>query len=135
MLLPIHRYWFIPTVKSETLNGKLFDHGLCVPYKRVLEITKDMTENNLQQFELNKVCIPKLSFKNLVTFIAKDNINLNASSTISKNHYHGTNLSMLSFTFKNVPGEINTPNHELQKECYDIQNTKRANTKRTLLFS
>ena len=37
------------TVRSETLIDKLFHLGLYILYKRVLEITKDMTEYHLQQ--------------------------------------------------------------------------------------
>ena len=52
------------TVRSGTLIDKLFHLGLCILYKRVLEITKDMTEYHLQQLELNKAFIPKHSYKN-----------------------------------------------------------------------
>ena len=91
------------TVRSETLIGKLFHLGLCILYKRVLEITKDMTEHNLQQSEL-KVFITKHSYKNLFAVVAKDDIDLNASSTTAKDYYPGTSLSMLSFPSKEVPG-------------------------------
>ena len=36
------------TVRSENLISKLFSLGLCIPYKRVLEITKNMAEYNLK---------------------------------------------------------------------------------------
>ena len=37
------------TVSSETLIDKLFHLKFCIPYKRVLKITRVMTEYNLQQ--------------------------------------------------------------------------------------
>ena len=52
------------TVRSGPLIDKLFHLGLSILYKRVLEITKDMTEYHLQQLELNKAFIPKHSYKN-----------------------------------------------------------------------
>ena len=97
------------TVRSEILIDKLFHLGLCIPYKRILEITKDMTEYNLRQFKLNKVFIPEHSYKNLFTVIIKDNL-----LTAAKNHCHGTGLSMLSFPSKELPGELYTPNREMQ---------------------
>ena len=36
------------TVRSENFISKLFSLGLCIPYKRVLEITKNMAEYNLK---------------------------------------------------------------------------------------
>ena len=78
-----------------------------------------MTEYNLQQSELKKV-FPKHSYKNLCTVIAKDNIDLNASSTTAKNHYHGACLPMLGFPSKEVQSKLYTSNLEMKKECrYD----------------
>ena len=85
------------TVRSKTLIDHLFNLGLCISYKRILEITKNITDYNLQQFDIDNVFIPKNSYGNAFTVIAKDNIDLNASSTTAKNHYHGTSLSMLNF--------------------------------------
>ena len=82
------------------------DQGLCIPYKRVLEITKNMTEYNLKHFDIDKVFIPKDAYKNVFTILAKDNIDLNASSTTATNHYHGTSMTMLHFPTINAPGEL-----------------------------
>ena len=67
------------TVRSENLINKLYSLGLCIPYKRVLEITKNMAEYNLKQFDIDKIFIPKHAYKNVFTVLAKDNIDLNAS--------------------------------------------------------
>ena len=40
------------TVRSENLINKLYSLGLCIPYKSVLEITKNMAEYNLNQFDI-----------------------------------------------------------------------------------
>ena len=67
------------TVRSENLISKLYSLRLCIPYIRVLEITKNMAEYNLKQFDIDKVFIPKHAYKNVFTVLAKDKIDLNAS--------------------------------------------------------
>ena len=80
------------TVKSDTLINKLFSLGICIPYKRI--ITKDISEYNLQQYDID----------NVYSVIAKDNIDLNTSSTTAKSHSHGTSMSMLNFPSNDNPG-------------------------------
>ena len=41
------------TVRSENLINKLYNLGLCISCKRVLEITKSMREYNLKQFDID----------------------------------------------------------------------------------
>ena len=82
---------------------KFFSLGMCIPYKRVLEITKDISDYNLMQYEIDNVFIPKQSQGNVFSVIAKDNIDLNASSTTAKSHYHGTSMSLLNFPTRENP--------------------------------
>ena len=42
------------TVRSEYLINKLYSLGLCIPYKRVLEITTNMAEYNIKRFDIDK---------------------------------------------------------------------------------
>ena len=84
-------------LRSESLINRLFTLGICVPYKRVSEITKDISHSFLRQFEIHKVFLPTSSRKNIFTVIAKDNIDLNASSSTASSHYHGTCMSLLQF--------------------------------------
>ena len=107
------------TVRSENLINKLYSIGLCIPYKRVLEITKNMAEYNLKQFDIAKVFIPKHAYKNLFTVLANDNIDLNASSTMATKHYHGTSMTMLHFPTINTPEELNASNfkEQVQTRC------------------
>ena len=108
------------TVRSEKLINKLYNLRLCIPYKRVLEITKNMAEYNLKQFDIDKVFIPKHAYKNVFTVLAKDNIDLNASSTTATNHYHGTSMTMLHFPTINAPGELYASNFKEQVQTrYD----------------
>ena len=85
------------SLRSETLIERLFSLGICVPYKRVLELTKDISHSLLKQFEIRKVFLPTSSKVNLFTVIAKDNIDLNASSSTASSHYYGTCMSLLQF--------------------------------------
>ena len=79
-----------------------------------------MTEYNLKQFDIDKVFIPKDAYKNVFTILAKDNIDLNASSTTATNHYHGTSMTMLHFTAINAPGELYASDFKEQvKTQYD----------------
>ena len=108
------------TVRSENLINKLYSLGLCISYKRVLEITKNMAEYNLKQFDIDKVFISKHAYKNVYTVLAKDNIYLNASSTTATNHYHGTSMKIMHFPRINAPGELYASNFKEQVQTrYD----------------
>ena len=102
------------TVRSEILINKLYSLGLCIRYKRALEITKNMAEYNLKQLYIDKVFIPKHPYKNAFTVLAKDNIGLNASSTTATNHYHGTTMTVLHFPTINAPGKLYVSNFKEQ---------------------
>ena len=108
------------TVRSENLINKLYSLGLCIPYKRVLEITKNMAEYNLKQFDIDKDFITKIAYKNVFTVLAKDNIDLNVSSTSATNHCHGTSMTMLHFPTINAPREFYATNFKEQVQTrYD----------------
>ena len=107
-------------MRSENLINKLYSLGLCISYKRVLEITKNMAEYNLKQFDIDKVFIPKYAYKNVYTVLAKDNIYLNASSTTATNHYHGTSMKIMHFPRINAPREWYASNFKEQVQTrYD----------------
>ena len=77
---------FFASVRSETLIERLFHLGICIPYKRVLQITKHMSQNLLKQYERDMVFVPKQSCKSLFTVMAKDNIDLNAAPANATGH-------------------------------------------------
>ena len=108
------------TVRSEYLINKLYSLGLCIPYKRVLEVTTNMAEYNLKQFDIDKIFIPKHAYKNVFTVLAKDEIDLSASSTTAIDHYHGTSMAILHFSRINAPGELRASNFKKQVQTrYD----------------
>ena len=85
------------TVRSKTLINHLFDIGLCIPYKRLLEITKQIYGGLMKSFERYKTFVPNHLRKGIFTVLVKDNIDINAMSTFVTGHYHGTSLSFLQF--------------------------------------
>ena len=85
------------TVRCRKLIDSLFSLGICLPKNRVLEMTKDIGIKELQKYEINCCFIPNNVKRNTRTVIAKDNIDLNAQSTIIKSHFHGISMSVLQF--------------------------------------
>ena len=93
------------TVRSRSLIDSLFSLGICLPYNRVLEITKDIIgRKELHKYELNGCSIPDNVKLNIYTVVAKDNIDLNSRSTIVKSHFHGISMSILQSPSPLNPG-------------------------------
>ena len=63
-----------------------------------------MSQTLSNQLDKGKVILPAVSRNGTFTVIAKDNIDLNASSTTRSSHYNGTCLSMLLFPTEENPG-------------------------------
>ena len=86
----------------------LIEHflGICILYYRILNITNDIANCILQQYEWSKVFLPEMLQELLFTIIAKDNVGLNSSSNTAAGHYHGTSMTVLQFPLSTCPGEI-----------------------------
>ena len=63
------------------LSSSLFHIDICVPYYRIIEITKCISETIINQFEKFKCFIPGSSRKGIFTAIAQDNIDLKITLT------------------------------------------------------
>ena len=81
------------TVRSKSLIDRLFHLGICISYDRVLAITNNMSRLLLTKYHQNKAFVPSILRKELFTIIAKDNIDLNASSTMIHQHFHGISMT------------------------------------------
>ena len=85
-------------VFSDTRSSKIIDilhaHGSSVSYDRILRITQDLEEALLQLFHDDNAVFLGLLRTELFTIGAKDNI---PPCTMSKSHYHGTNMSLFQF--------------------------------------
>ena len=84
-------------------------------------MTKDIGIEELQKYEINGCFIPNNVKLNTHTVIAKDNIDLNAQSTIIKPHFHGISMSVLQFPTILNPGVTSQYNLEVES---DIHSTK-----------
>ena len=109
------------TVRSRKLIDSRFSLSICLPYNQVLEMTKDISIKELQKYEINGSFIPNNVKLHTQTVIAKDNIGLNAHSTIIKSHFHGMSMSVLQFPTLLNPGV--TPQYNLEEES-DMHTTK-----------
>ena len=84
------------TVRSKTLLDKFFHLGVCISYDRVLDISNSIAFYILQKYEQNqKVFVPNLLRLELLTIIAKDNIDFNTRSTKVSQHFHGISMTAM----------------------------------------
>ena len=75
------------------INWFYFKAGILISYDWLLNITRDLSNQILNQYERDGVFIPCNLKKNIFTIIAKDNIDHNARSTTATN----TSFSVFQF--------------------------------------
>ena len=85
------------TVRSKTLINRLFHLGICISYSRCLEICNLMALSLLEKYDQDKVFVANSLKLHLFTVIAKDNIDMNASCTKIKQHFHGISMTTMQF--------------------------------------
>lgn len=72
----------------------LFQHGICISYDRVLEISTQLGESVLSQFLEDGVVCPAVLQKGIFTTSAVDNIDDNPTATTATSSFHGTGISI-----------------------------------------
>ena len=93
--------------RSKTMiNWLHFCASISISYKLLLDITRDLANRALHQYERDGVFIPRNLKKNIFTIIAKDNIDHNARSTTATKYYHGTSFSVFQFPSVAFPGDM-----------------------------
>lgn len=93
-------------VRKKQLIDILHEHGICISYDRVLEISAQLGESVINQyFEEGVVCPPVLR-KYLFTTAAMDNIDHNPSATTATTSFHGTSISLFQHPTFEIQGEI-----------------------------
>ena len=102
--------------------------GISISYHRLLDITRDLANRILHQYERDGVFIPRNLKKNIFIIIAKDNIDLNTRSTTATKHCHGTSFSVFQFPSVAFPGDMISYLDELPTT------TKSSNSKRLIDF-
>ena len=85
------------TVRSRVLIDHVYSLGICLSYQRVLDITKNLYNSTKKQFYRDNALVPGVLRKGIFTVMAKNNIDLNAKSTIITSHYHGTSISVFQY--------------------------------------
>ena len=88
------------------INWLYFCAGISISYNRLLDITRDLANQILHQYERGGGFIPCNMKKNIFTIIAKDNIDQDARSTPATKHYHGTSFCIFQFPSVASPGDM-----------------------------
>ena len=91
--------------RSKLLLEEQHDLGFGLSYLRTIDITTNLYNSIRSQFERDDVLVPRVLKKNIFTVMAKDNIDLNAKSTMVKSHYHGTSISVFQFPSRDNSGD------------------------------
>ncbi|RXN31429.1 hypothetical protein ROHU_004760 [Labeo rohita] len=95
--------------RKRHLVEMLHDHGLSIPYNRVLDISAQLGDAVVNRYiEEGLVCPPKLR-KGLFCTSAMDNIDHNPSSTTATSSFHGTSISIFQHTSSENQGEVREP--------------------------
>ena len=85
-------YLYSKTRKANLVSD-MYQCGLSVSYKRVLEIENTIAHNLCENFKKGLVCPTNLR-KRLFTTFAYDNIDHNPSSSTTQDSFHGTGVSI-----------------------------------------
>ena len=80
--------------RKESLVNILYEHGMSIPYSRVLEISDAIGEAVVNRYVDNGVICPVKMKKEVFTSAAVDNIDHNPSSSTAKSSFHGTSISL-----------------------------------------
>ena len=92
--------------RKRQLIDALFQHGICISYDRVLEISTQLGESVLSQFMEDGVVCPVILQKGLFTTSAVDNIDHNPSATTATISCHGTGISVFQHSL--IPERLNS---------------------------
>ena len=80
--------------RKEALVDLLFENGLSISYKRVLELANGVGQSVVETFERNGVVCPFNLKKGTFTSSAIDNIDHNPTAASAKSSFHGTSISL-----------------------------------------
>ena len=124
------------TTRSQSLIDTLFSLGLCVSYKRVINLYEDIAEAVTQHFEKQGVMCPPSMRKNVFITAAVDNIDHNPTSSTAHRSFHGTGLSFFQHpTDQNTaPSElVHTGPSDIKTDCV-LQNFLNVNTEMAFVY-
>ncbi len=87
----------------------LHDHGLSIPYDRVLDISAQLGDAVVSRYVEEGVVCPLRLRKGLLCTSAMDNIDHNPSSTTATSSFHGTSISIFQHTTPADRGDVREP--------------------------
>ena len=95
--LPIYLGTMIHAMtRKRDIIDKLYRLGLSISCDRVLQLSTDLANAVIQQYENEGVVCPPSLRKGVFTTSAVDNIDHNPSSTTARDSFHGTAISLTS---------------------------------------
>ncbi|KAH3888539.1 hypothetical protein DPMN_012575 [Dreissena polymorpha] len=80
--------------RKKVLVELLNEHGLCIPYIRVFEVSAQLGDAAAGRFIEEGLVCPTILRKGIFTTAAMDNIDHNPTSTTSSSSFHGTSISL-----------------------------------------
>ena len=90
--------------RKKTLVDKLYRLGLSISYDRVMQISADLGNGVIAQYEEEGVVCPSKLKKSLFTTGSVDNIDHNTSSHTAKDSFHGTAISLTKHPTNDLEG-------------------------------
>ena len=90
--------------RKKMLVDKLYRLGLSISYDRVMQISADLGNGVIAQYEEEGVVCPSKLKKSLFTTGSVDNIDHNTSSRIAKDSFHGTAISLTEHPTNDLEG-------------------------------
>ena len=91
--------------RKKVIIDQLYQLGLSVSYKRVMELSNSLASNVSGIFQERDVVFPLKLHKAVFTTAAIDNIDHNCSSTTSTDSFHGTGISLFQHPAPNTQSE------------------------------
>ena len=90
--------------RRRQLIDTVFQLWLSISYDRILAIPTQLGNSVCQQYQAENVVCPLTLRKERLTVAAVDNIDHNSSSTIAKDSFHGTEISLFQQSTVEKPG-------------------------------
>ena len=82
----------------------LYEHGICISYNRVLEISTQLGDATVSKYVEDRVVCPLVLRTGLFITSAMDNIDHNITATIATTSFHGTSISVFQLPTKENKG-------------------------------
>lgn len=92
--------------RKRVLVEMLHDHGISISYDRVLEISAQLGDAAVSQFNMEGVVCPSILRKDIFTTAAMDNIDHNPSATSASTSFHGTSISIFQHPTSDNKGVV-----------------------------